>query len=205
MDKYPDFASLQRHESDYSIECCDRGAPVTILAPHGGAIEPHTAEIARAVAGTDHNYFLFIGRKPQRNRDLHITSHRWDEPQSVALVARSTVVVTVHGTATAEPVVVLGGRDIQLRELIAAQLTEHHLLCRPGTSRNSGLHPANICNRGRTAQGVQLEIARTLRDSPDCWQQLAAAVRAAISRHITQAHDLSTCGATPGDQTFSRF
>lgn len=183
MDTYPDFSRLLRHEHDFVIDQADRRATTTILAPHGGGIEPHTSDIARLIAGLEYNYFLFNGTKSGDNSVLHITSHRWDHPAGLALVARSLRVIAVHGCRTREAVVIVGGRDIRLGELIVTEL-EHHRL--PATmasaGRHCGRHQRNICNRGLTGRGVQLEISRPLRDSPSCWPTLTGAVRAAIAR-----------------------
>ncbi|MBE0583253.1 MAG: poly-gamma-glutamate hydrolase family protein, partial [Desulfofustis sp.] len=83
MDTYANFSLLEQHEHDFSIELADRKVATTILAPHGGGIEPHTSEIARLIAGDEYNYFLFNGTKPSGNSTLHITSHRWDHPQAL--------------------------------------------------------------------------------------------------------------------------
>lgn len=182
MDRYLDFATLQHHERDFTIEVCDRGAAITILAPHGGTIEPHTTEIARLIAGPDYNYFFFNGTKQRNSRDLHITSHRWDEPQAAALVARSSTVLAVHGCVVTKPIIYLGGRDILLKGLILEELAKHRLTGVSAPGKTAGQHRNNICNRGSTGRGVQLEIARPLRDDRRCWPVIGAAVRAAITR-----------------------
>ena len=52
-DKYRTFAELAANESpeSYRIVTTDRGSQVAVAALHGGAIEPGTSEIARAIAG----------------------------------------------------------------------------------------------------------------------------------------------------------
>ena len=110
MDLYPGFSLLLRHEHDFVVEQADRGAATTVLAPHGGGIEPHTSDIARLIAGDEYNYFLFNGTKTAGNDTLHITSHRWDHPEALALVTRSLRVITVHGCRARAAVVVVGGR-----------------------------------------------------------------------------------------------
>ncbi len=181
MDRYPDFATLQRFEKDFSITLSDRQAAMTILAPHGGAIEPHTTEIARLIAGSDYNFAAFNGCKDNNNRDLHLASQRWDEPQGTALVKKSAIVVTVHGCAIREPVIYLGGRDSRLLNLIERHLRRRGLPSIRATGTYRGRHADNICNRGLRGAGAQLEISRPLRDDPTCWPLIAAAVRAAIS------------------------
>ena len=56
-DTYPDVQSHSRDQSQNDIEITDidRQGPTLILAPHGGGIERGTCELARAIAGDDHN------------------------------------------------------------------------------------------------------------------------------------------------------
>jgi phage replication-related protein YjqB (UPF0714/DUF867 family) len=42
------------------------------VAPHGGAIEPGTSEVAKQVADNDLSLFIFEGIKPKGNKRLHI-------------------------------------------------------------------------------------------------------------------------------------
>ena len=44
---------------------------------------PLSDAIAAAIAGTDFSYYCFRGCKPEKNGRLHITSHRFDEPECV--------------------------------------------------------------------------------------------------------------------------
>ena len=39
----------------------------------------------------------------------------------------------------------------------------------------------NICNKGISGKGVQLEISRPLRDSPKAWEKIAAAINEALA------------------------
>ena len=77
MTEYPNFAALnhaERQGVDFEIVCHPRPSPVAVIAPHGGAIEPSTSEIAAAIAGREFNLYCFEGRKPKGNTALHITS-----------------------------------------------------------------------------------------------------------------------------------
>ena len=50
QDRYNCFADLANHEErnkDYKISARDIGSNITIIAPHGGKIEPGTSDIAR--------------------------------------------------------------------------------------------------------------------------------------------------------------
>jgi phage replication-related protein YjqB (UPF0714/DUF867 family) len=181
MDSYQSFTELKQHEVDYSLELCDRDSPVTILAPHGGNIEPHTSDIAKLIAADTYNYFCFNGQKSGSNRDLHITSHRYDEEQAVSLVQKSRTVIAVHGCTSLELMVYLGGLDSGLLEKISESLADRNIPCSSSGERYAGRHMGNICNRGSTGRGVQLEISRPLRDDPEAWKSIAACIRYAIS------------------------
>jgi phage replication-related protein YjqB (UPF0714/DUF867 family) len=185
-DKYRDFAALARGERrgrDYDIVVREvEGSPVAIVAPHGGQIESGTSEVAVTIAGGDCNLYLFDGHGPDAYR-LHVTASHFDEPECVALVARCAVVVTVHGCHYFEgdETVWLGGRDLARRDAIGAALRAAGFAAKPDT-RNLGRHPLNICNRGTTGAGVQLELARALRQKlrreHDLRLKFAEAVRA---------------------------
>lgn len=181
MDKYPSFKELKRYETEFSIELCDQGSDVTVLAPHGGRIEPHTEEITKLIAGEDYNYFCFNGMKQGNNRDLHITSHRYDEEQALVLVQKSTTVITIHGCTRKDPMIFLGGLDGNLKEKISSALTTMKIPVSHSWPNCTGTNMNNICNRGITGKGVQLEISRALRDSPASRSAIAKAVRSSLS------------------------
>lgn len=148
----------------FRIRCDRRPSDVLIIAPHGGKIEPGTSEIAAAISGESYNLYCFEGRKRRGNRDLHITSARFDEPQVLGLLSRCDRVVAVHGCAGAEQVAYLGGLDHALGSAIGRALAACGFPV--GTHEDpqlQGVHPANICNRGRRGRGVQLELSRGLR------------------------------------------
>ena len=182
MDKYKNFKALERQESGFRIEVVDRGSDVTIIAPHGGRIEPHTAEIAALIAGAHYNLFTFHGLKQNDNYDLHITSHRFDHPLALELVSRSRHVVAVHGCTDREPVTYLGGLDTALIKLIIAELIKLGMTYEYDPERFGGTHQHNICNRGRFKRGVQLELSRGIRDSNTLRSQVSAAVRSALGK-----------------------
>jgi len=169
-DQYRSFAELQTAEReliDYRIVAIDRGSPVTIIAPHGGRIEPPTSRVATLLAAEVFNLYCFEGLRPDlEHHELHITSHNFDEPRCCALVGASDIVVALHGQQDRDRphCVDIGGLDRVLRDRMAYELerdgfearTEGHLF--PATGGE------NICNRGRRGQGVQLELPRSLRD-----------------------------------------
>ena len=168
-DKYRNFGQLANSEKenvDFRILCRARASTTVIVAPHGGAIEPGTSEIADAVASEDLSFYAFEGLKPDHNGDLHITSSRFDEPRCIALIESSLSVITIHGEASDGNAVYLGGRDMatgaRIQSFLKAQKFSVLSHTDPGLQ---GRDPLNICNRGQSGAGVQLEIARGLRHS----------------------------------------
>jgi phage replication-related protein YjqB (UPF0714/DUF867 family) len=164
-DKYKNYAELAAVEKPeaYWVRSHDAG-PVLILAPHGGGIEPGTSELAVGIAGEDFSLYLFEGRKQQDNGDLHVTSSHFDEPQALFAVQRCETVIAIHGEDSETNSVYIGGRDKATKERISATLKAAGFDAREVDKP----HPAgeaqdNICNRGRSGAGVQLEIAAGLR------------------------------------------
>ena len=182
--KFADLAAALQAEVDYRIRHEDRGSPVVILAPHGGTIEPETAEIAEAIAGTDLSFYAFEALKPGAHGDFHITSHRFDEPTALELVARSFTAVAIHGRKDdGTDAVWLGGRATVLRDSIGAALRDAEFEATPNETL-PGIHEQNICNRTGSGEGVQLELPRSLRhrlaDNRGELQKFSMAVRSAI-------------------------
>jgi phage replication-related protein YjqB (UPF0714/DUF867 family) len=188
VDRYRNFAALQtaeRRGRDYNIVVREvAGSPVAIVAPHAGNIERGTSEIAVTIAGGDFNLYLFegLGRDAYR---MHVTASHFDDPECLALIGGCSVVVTVHGCHYAEGdlAVHLGGLDEQRRDAIGGSLRAAGFATEVDV-RNPGRSPLNICNRGATGKGVQLEISRDLRRrlrlGHDIRGRFAAAVRSGI-------------------------
>lgn len=166
-DRYANFAALAKSEMPgaYAIRLRDAGSKVVVAAPHGGAIEPGTSEVALALAADDFSYYLFEGKRNSANAELHITSTNFDEPQCLRLIACAEVVVAVHGEASVEPVIFLGGRHSKLaaamRDALVAGGFRVETHDRPDLQ---GRDSTNIVNRGSTGAGVQLELSRGLRE-----------------------------------------
>jgi phage replication-related protein YjqB (UPF0714/DUF867 family) len=163
-DKYRNFQELEASEPADAWRIVPRplGTDVAIIAPHGGGIERGTSELATAIAGAELSLYLFEGLKTYANSELHITSSHFDEPQGMAIVRSAMMVVALHGAAGKKPVVYLGGLNMEPGQAIAGRLqaagfdVDRH----PGLQ---GASSANICNRGTSGQGVQLELTMSLR------------------------------------------
>jgi phage replication-related protein YjqB (UPF0714/DUF867 family) len=162
---YADLAKARVEGADFNV-CVHRRprSAIAILAPHGGGIEAGTSEIARAVAGCEFNLYLFEGIRRHGNyAELHLTSHRFDEPRCLRLLSACDHVVAIHGCRGDHPSALLGGLDTGLKASIHeaigavgidAQLTGHPF---------PAVDPRNICNRGRRGAGVQVELTSALR------------------------------------------
>ncbi len=169
-DKYLCFADLAKENVpgvDYRISTIVRpNSHVLIIAPHGGSIERRTSEIARSLTGDDHSLYLFEGIDPNGTFDtLHITSHRFDEPSCIELVQQFPCAISVHGCSGDREEIFLGGLNLVLRKLFYESLSFAGLTVFNGEHKFQGTHPMNICNRGSTNQGIQIEFSDALRGS----------------------------------------
>jgi phage replication-related protein YjqB (UPF0714/DUF867 family) len=146
-----------------------------IAAPHGGGIEPLTAEIARAVADVSTRaFYLFLGHLDRNNWNaFHIDSTRFDEPDFTRLAAETEMIVSFHGAELdQERRVYVGGLHEQGRAIMIhslnAELAPYKILAVDATEAGAaqsiaGLHPNNLTNRGRTGRGIQLEFSEAAR------------------------------------------
>ncbi len=169
VDTYFNYDHLSCHERkgiDYRIRCVSN-SDIIILAPHGGGIEPGTTEIAEAIADSQYSFYAFEGIKPRGNRVLHITSTRFDEPLAFKLVKKASKILAIHGCkGDTEEIVYLGGLDKKLKRKLGKSLKAAGFRAEnPQNSQLKGKNSHNICNRGQTGKGVQLEITRKLRYS----------------------------------------
>ncbi|PND27614.1 poly-gamma-glutamate hydrolase family protein [Sinorhizobium sp. M4_45] len=196
-DRYRSFAELSASETEgvhFRVQQTARPSLIAIVAPHGGEIEPGTSQIALTIAANEFSVYCFDGLIAGRpHRDLHIASSLFDEPEGCKLVAGSHVAVGIHGRKDQGDgeTVWVGGRDANLRNRIVEALQRYGFKALSDTQSDiSGIDPGNICNRGTSGKGVQLEIPRTLRNelvkSPSLLRGFAEAVRNALHDHIAR-------------------
>jgi len=179
---FDDLAQLYVEGVDYAVHVMRREkSGIAVVAPHGGRIEGRTSEVARLIAGEEHALYLFEGlRTTGDNFDrLHLGSHRFDEPRALNLISGCDTVVAVHGYAASGPDVLLGGLNEKLKRDVALALAKFGLTYLIDGHRFPGRDPRNICNRGRSGEGLQLELSSGLRKAGD-WSGLAAAVRGVL-------------------------
>ncbi len=180
MDKYTNFGQLQALETegnDYAILIRLReGSRTAVIAPHGGGIEPRTAELAEAIAGSEFNLYCFRGLKQSGNSVLHITSHRFDEPRCLALLANQDIVVALHGCSKVGERVLLGGRDQRLVVDLAKALEAVGIIAEVSGHEFPGQEATNVCNRSATGMGAQIEMSMSFRVGPNA-EKLVKVVR----------------------------
>jgi len=178
---YADLANAEQEGVDYERYFWNvEDAQVAIIAPHGGGIEPKSDAIAAAIAGTDFSLYCFRGCKPAKNGRLHITSQRFDEPDCVALVANHLWVVAIHGCNEPGETAFLGGLDAALIDDLAAAIAAAGISVATTGHDYPGTHPHNICNRGASAQGAQIELTPDFRNGGQV-ESFVAAVRAVLT------------------------
>jgi len=188
-DKYFSFVQLEAFEpaSAYRIESFDRGSAVCFIAPHAGLIEFGTSEITKVVAGNEFSYYLFEGRKTDNNSELHITSSNFDEPNALALARSSIVVITIHGQSGGEIFVNVGGLANALGDTVISKLNLNGFNASRHTNHLLGTHKGNICNKGQSGEGLQLEISRGLRElllvSQSHMERFSSSIGASLKEH----------------------
>jgi phage replication-related protein YjqB (UPF0714/DUF867 family) len=155
---------------DANIEKC------LLVAPHGGGIEPGTSEIMRAVVELGGwAWYEFAGYLRRGNKEaLHITSTEFNEPMLLALLLQTEAVATFHGSDEIDKAVVyVGGRWKFGRQATIEAINDsfhaHRIRAIDATENGetehiSGLHGSNITNRGRRAEGIQMEFSRQARN-----------------------------------------
>ncbi len=187
---------------DSKIELC------LLIAPHGGGIEPGSSDIMRAVAEAGGwAWYEFAGFLRKGNqKELHIPSTNFDEPTLKSMLPQTGFVVTFHGASeSAEPIVYIGGKWERGRRIVVDSINRGfaaHGIRAADAIDNAvaghlgGLDDSNIVNRGRRAEGVQLEFSRGARNllfPPDSSREargrrssrlrpLASSINAAIKR-----------------------
>jgi phage replication-related protein YjqB (UPF0714/DUF867 family) len=184
-----DYARRHRRHKrfDDTLARTDDVPKTTILAPHGGGIEPGTSELCLAVAGyhpanlpqvppagVTHDYWMFEGLLELGNAALHVRSTGCDDGVAVSLCAGSLNALALHGFGPGPPdfaeddqVVLVGGGNLSLRGYLLEGLRDAQF-----DARDAGQHgeldgnaTCNIVNRTLLGMGAQLELSTPLRDA----------------------------------------
>ncbi|HAW8264215.1 TPA: poly-gamma-glutamate hydrolase family protein [Escherichia coli] len=191
-DIYSCFKELNEteREDSYNIICEKEGRSdlYAIMAPHGGKIESGTTEISVAIAREDLSLYIFNANKTNNNRALHITSARFDELQCESMLGKVETVLAIHGARDPE-------KEPKERVWVGGSLREKFVIHLDATLSPLGIlveiipeflgkDPNNICNRGISKEGMQLEITKSLRDTLKIdkkrMEEFSEAVRAAM-------------------------
>lgn len=192
---YKDLVNEMEEGKDFQIvHSFPYGSIAAVVAPHGGKIEKYTSELACIIAGHSFAYYSFEGMLPNNNRDLHITSHNFDEPIALDLVTNVDLVLGIHGMRdrTDGIKVCLGGLDLQLVDHLAEQLTKIDVKNRKTGHDFPAVHPNNICNRGRLGAGAQLELSLSFRNT--LFDQGNSAFRLVFAESVRKAMNLRIGG-----------
>jgi phage replication-related protein YjqB (UPF0714/DUF867 family) len=168
-DKYLNFKELQSSEKenvDYRIIVRQAASEWSIIAPHGGGIEPGTSELAEAIAKFDFLLYRFDGIKSGGNKNLHITSTHFDEPRIFEILNMSKRTIAIHGCNDNAKIIYIGGLDQELKNVITSQLLKTGFKTIESPDMNlQGKSIDNICNKNSVGRGVQLELSEGIRKS----------------------------------------
>ena len=168
-DRFVDFdelSAVMREGYDYQIACADRESEISIVAPHGGKIELGTSVIAKMIASDDFNFYAFEGiRKSENFRLLHITSHNFNEPTGLEIAEKAKIVIGIHGRSDDKnnESIYLSGLDLNLIRDIKDELSTAGFLPQDTDHPFPATNPFNICNRGISGRGAQLEFSNSMR------------------------------------------
>ena len=187
---YSNFRELQLNEQEgqaYRIDVSPNWHQVLIIAPHGGRIELYTSQIAKWIADKDFAWYSFEGIKGDNPR-LHITSHKFDEPTLLLALQEAETVLTIHGKkASSDEFLEIGGLDTKFGHELRVAFQHQGFIVREAKQGYRGEVATNICNRGCTGKGVQLEISFALRkrifEDRECGIRFISTIRSLIKAH----------------------
>ena len=166
-DRYRSFSEMAENEEegkDFLRIVMPRPAPIAMVAPHGGGIEPGTSELAMAIAGEEFSYYCLVGLKGEDCWDLHVASTRMDDGLLENILRESRTAIAVHGCREERSIAYVGGLDSDLITMILEELRTAGIpAIEERNHRRLGTHPRNVCNGGLSGKGVQLELTSGLR------------------------------------------
>lgn len=164
-DRFNNFEELRQATKigvDYSIHLREI-SPIIAIAIHGGGIEIGTSELVEELHYSyGFSRYQFEGERSSNNTELHVTSTNFDEPAGDAAVRRAEQCVSLHGFASDEKMILVGGLDHEKRDRIIAGLNSYGINAKIA-DRFAGEEEGNIANRCQSGKGVQLEISTAQR------------------------------------------
>jgi len=165
-DIYKSFSELQQGEQegiDYTVDCKKGIYPVTIVAPHGGLIEPGTSNIAWGIVDGVFNGYRFNGNTPRGEQwRLHVKATNFDDERMLELIDASDFCLAVHGWVENSNAVYVGGRNEEIRHRMLIRLQQQGYDARDAIGSRydiRGISPKNFINR---VEGLQLELCKGL-------------------------------------------
>ncbi len=179
---------------DYDIVVVKRDAGTSIVAIHGGQIEPPTGELARAIAAEDCNLYTFCGLRADSAAQLRIPVNRYDEMRLQALMEHSQEALALLGAEGDAPKVHLGGRNQALKRVLSDHLEAAGFEVAGPVSPGAAHDPTRFYNRPANG-GVQMELSSGLRQAllpgpqTPCFGALVDAIRAAIADYHAEQRD----------------
>ncbi|MBC7237770.1 MAG: poly-gamma-glutamate hydrolase family protein [Chloroflexi bacterium] len=149
-------------DQDYAFRISDPGADITIVAVHGGWIEPPTGELASAIAGQEYNLYVLRGLRPDAREQMRVPIGRFSEMRLNALLRRSHAALHIDGVPGEEAIVHLGGRNRRLKAVLEEHLQTAGLIVAAPYGPGAAHDPRRFYNLP-DAGGVQMELSLALR------------------------------------------
>lgn len=165
-DCYKTLKDLKKNhveKEDYVEEFRYLDKEITVLAVHGGHIEPITEYIAEGIAKEEYNLYFFKALKEEYATKFHITSHRFEHEKLEEVLLNSDAAISIHGCGSKKKEIThIGGLNKKLKKLVREHLKREGFSV--GSKRWPAVSTKNVVNRTKN-RGVQLELTRGLRDS----------------------------------------
>lgn len=160
LTSFADLVLQAQRGEDYDLVVRDYGAAVTILALHGGTIEPLTEQLAMAVAGDTWNLYALYGLQLSA-ADLRLPTLRLAEVRCDALLQHSALALAITGCGDGEQAQV-GGRNGRLVRALRERLAAVGLPAAETGSPEAEALPMQCYNRAQWG-GAQLTLPFALR------------------------------------------
>ena len=167
MDRFKSMKELENvtvENEDWEIETDDKDSSVSILAIHGGGIEPATTELAQVIADKG-IIIIFLLRdyvvKAIMNCMLHLQitmTHKL-----LKLLKKVKRAIALHGCKGEDSVAYLGGNDQQLIDILSDALSDVGIKVQEAPNTMAGKQDENIINLTKNNAGVQIELTSSLR------------------------------------------
>lgn len=167
QDRYPSFLALQKAEVEglsFLRTFQKRESPFLVAAIHGGLLEEGTEHLAAALAAEDHSFYIFESLIDDESR-MHVTSHRFNDPDLLSLAMQSKKCISFHGFyVDLQAEVCLGGLNTELKNSVfkAIQKFDPSLRVLHPCEKFAGAHSKNFVNQCQHS-GVQIELSGVFR------------------------------------------